>query len=265
MLLPTNNEEWGVLISGIKDQLPDGYPIYQTPLPSAVHRTIDHTLLSLDATEEQIDKLCAEAMEHKFASVCVRLRHVNRAISNLRGFPEGAVACVVGFPEGTHDTTEKEKEALDAVELGASELDMVLNYLLLREKKYMDVYVDILEVRKVAPSPVKLKVILETSQLTRDEIIAATVLAIMAGADFVKTSTGFKGAGATVENVALMRATAQLVGKGTKVKASGGVRLAEDCVKMLKAGADRIGTSSGVAIVQQLKGLQIEGRASASY
>lgn len=265
MSRPKDNEEWGALISTIKDQLPEGYTIYQTPLPSAIHRTIDHTLLSLDATNEQIDKLCAEAIEHKFASVCVRLRHVSRAMSNLQSWPEGAVACVVGFPEGTHDTMEKEREARDAVELGVSELDMVLNYPLLKEKKYMDVYVDILEVRKAAPSPVKLKVILETSQLNRDEIIAGTVLASMAGADFVKTSTGFNGAGATVENVALMRATADLIGKGTKVKASGGVRTAEDCVKMLKAGADRIGTSSGVAIVQDLGGFPTEEQTPGSY
>ncbi|KAH2316929.1 hypothetical protein KXV47_000339 [Aspergillus fumigatus] len=258
MTLPTNNAEWGAVISSYKDQLPEVYPVYQTPLPSSVNRYIDHTQLSLDATDEDIDKLCAEAAKHNFAAVCVRLRHVRRAVTNLQGSAECTVACVVGFPEGTHDTMEKEKEALDAAELGASELDMVINWPKLKEGQYMDVYTDVLEVRKGAPSPVKLKVILETSQLTKDEIIAGSVISSMAGADFVKTSTGFKGAGANVDDVAMMRAIVELVGRGTKVKASGGVRSAEDCIKMLKAGADRIGTSSGVNIINQLAGKETQ-------
>jgi deoxyribose-phosphate aldolase len=265
MTLPTNNAEWGAVISSYKDQLPEVYPVYQTPLPSSVNRYIDHTQLSLDATEEDIDKLCAEAAKYNFAAVCVRLRHVRRAVTNLQGSPECTVACVVGFPEGTHDTMEKEKEALDAAELGASELDMVINWPKLKGGQYMDVYADVLEVRKGAPSPVKLKVILETSQLTKDEIIAGSVISSMAGADFVKTSTGFKGAGANVDDVAMMRAVVELIGRGTKVKASGGVRSAEDCIKMLKAGADRIGTSSGVNIINQLAGKETQPATPAAY
>ncbi|KAE8308957.1 putative RNA methyltransferase-domain-containing protein [Aspergillus transmontanensis] len=215
MSTPKNDAEWAALISTIKDSLPEAFPEYKTPLPSEVNRTIDHTQLALTATEQQIDQLCAEALQYQFATVCVRLNHVRRAVQELKGSSDVKVACVVGFHEGMYETSEKEQEARDAVEQGAAELDMVLKYPLLKEGKYTDVYTDILGVRKAAPSPTKLKVILETSQLSQEEIIAGSVIADVAGADFIKTSTGFNGPGANIDNVALMRATA-----GSKRKTS---------------------------------------------
>lgn len=161
----------------------------------------------------------------------------------------------MGFHEGTYPTAEKVAEATKAVAEGATELDMVLNWPLLKQGKYTAVYDDILAVRHAAPAPkTKLKVILETSQLTRDEIIAGSAISDMAGANYVKTSTGFNGAGASIENVRLMREVVDLLANGCKVKASGGVRAAEDAVEMLKAGADRIGASAGVKIVRELTG-----------
>ncbi|PYH61927.1 DUF171-domain-containing protein [Aspergillus niger CBS 101883] len=251
MATPQTDAEWATLISSIQQSLPTNFPSYD--VSSEINRTIDHTQLALTATEQQIDDLCQEAIQHRFATVCVRLNHVSRAVQNLQEHPAVGVACVVGFHEGTYKTDEKTAEVKEAVSLGASELDMVLNYPLLQAGKYMDVYTDVLEVRKAAPAPVGLKVILETSQLSREQIIAGSVLACVAGADYIKTSTGFNGPGASLENVTLMRATANLVGKGTKVKASGGVRSAEDCRKMLQAGAARIGSSSGVKIMQEEK------------
>ena len=134
------------------------------------------------------------------------------------------------------------------MQAGASELDMVLNHPKLASGDYSSVYEDILAVRKTASPPVVLKVILETSQLSATDIVAGCLIAKRAGADFVKTSTGFRGAGATVENVALMKA---VVGHGVKVKASGGIRTVRDCVRMIEAGADRIGASAGVAIMRE--------------
>ncbi|KAF9888382.1 hypothetical protein FE257_008660 [Aspergillus nanangensis] len=247
---PRDNAEWASLIARIQDTLPATFPSYLAPEKSQISRTVDHTLLALDATEQQVDTLCTEALEHGFATVCVRPRHVKHSVNKLQGGHQVGVACVVGFHEGTYPTPAKEQEARDAVEQGATELDMVLNYPQLKEGQFADVYLDVLGVRNAAPSPVLLKVILETSQLSRDEVIAGSVIASMAGADYIKTSTGFNGPGASVENVALMRAIAELVGKGTRVKASGGVRSREDCVRMLQAGAGRIGTSSGVKIMQ---------------
>ncbi|GAA85767.1 deoxyribose-phosphate aldolase [Aspergillus luchuensis IFO 4308] len=263
MSTPQTDAEWATLISGIQQSLPTTFPSYD--ISSEINRTIDHTQLALTATEQQIDDLCQEAIQHQFATVCVRLNHVSRAVQNLKEHPAVGVACVVGFHEGTYKTDEKTAEAKEAVNLGASELDMVLNYPLLQEGKFKDVYADVLEVRKAAPTPVGLKVILETSQLTREQIIAGSVLACVAGADYIKTSTGFNGPGASLENVALMRETANLVGKGTKVKASGGVRSAEDCRKMLQAGAARIGSSSGVKIMQEEKTGIASGGSGSGY
>ncbi|KAL4884704.1 hypothetical protein BJY04DRAFT_181803 [Aspergillus karnatakaensis] len=266
MSTPTDNAGWEALISSIANSLPE-VSLEQQPAPSKVNRTIDHTQLALAATEEQIDDLCAEASKYQFATVCVRLNHVEQAVKNLKQAPDVGVACVVGFHEGMYETSEKEDEARKAVALGAKELDMVLKYPLLKAKQYVEVYEDILAVRKAAPSPVGLKVILETSQLARDEIIAGSILSCLAGADYIKTSTGFNGAGASAQNVALMFETAKAVGKGTKVKASGGVRSAVDCIKMLKAGAERIGASSGVKIVQELEGgeVQEQGASGGGY
>ncbi|KAL4791786.1 hypothetical protein BDV19DRAFT_392713 [Aspergillus venezuelensis] len=258
MSTPKTNAEWESLISQIKDSLPQTIPEEHAPTPCQVNRTIDHTQLALAATPEQITELCAQASTYQFATVCVRLNYVEQAVKELHSSPDVGVACVVGFHEGMYETSEKEDEARKAVAAGATELDMVLKYPLLKNKQYTEVYEDILAVRNAAPAPTGLKVILETSQLSRDEIIAGSVLSCVAGADFIKTSTGFNGTGASVENVALMYAVAKAVGKGTKVKASGGVRSAADCVKMLRAGAERIGASSGVKIVQEVQGGKVQ-------
>ncbi|KAL9125346.1 MAG: hypothetical protein Q9217_005438 [Psora testacea] len=210
-------------------------------------QTIDHTMLKAHATEAQIDMFCDEAKRFNFRAVCVRLRWVELAASILEGSPV-QVACVIGFHEGTYSTQEKAEEAAKAVAAGASELDMVINWPLLKEKRFSEVLEDVAAVRKIASGNVKLKVILETSQLVRSDIISACLIARLANADFVKTSTGFCGQGATVENVRLMK---NEIGDRMKVKASGGVRTAKDCLAMLEAGAERIGTSNGVAIMQE--------------
>ncbi|KAI9376331.1 hypothetical protein BJX61DRAFT_421111 [Aspergillus egyptiacus] len=259
MSIPKTNTEWETLFASIQSSLRNPIPEVQTPsITPTINRTIDHTQLSLSATPSQIDELCAQASKYQFATVCVRLNHVQQAVNLLRDSPAVGVACVVGFHEGMYETSAKEEEARTAVQLGASELDMVLKYPLLKSKEFVQVYEDILAVRNAAPAPTGLKVILETSQLTREEIIAGSVISCLAGADYIKTSTGFNGPGATVENVALMFEVAKAVGKGTKVKASGGVRSAEDCVKMLRAGAERIGASSGVKIVQEVEGQSVQ-------
>lgn len=252
MDVPSDNEEWYNYIETLKKKIPAVCRELPRPLPCSVNRAIDHTLLSETATEEQIDTLCDEARTHRFAAVCVRLKHVARARQNLKECNDISVACVIGFPDGTSETADKVKEAQEAIRLGANELDMVMKYWLLKDARYMDIHHDITAVRDVAPGEVKLKVIIETSQMDRDEIIAGSLIVAMSGADFVKTSTGFKGPGATVENVRLMRAVVDLTDKDSKVKASGGIRSVEDCIKMLRAGADRIGTSSGVKIMEQL-------------
>ena len=229
------------------------YPIDVGNLPKSAKeyaKTIDHTLLKTDATGSQIDALCDEARSYDFASVCVRLPWVQRAVQNLQGSPV-RVACVVGFHEGTQATSEKLSEAANAVKAGASELDMVLNWHQLKNDHYDEVYADILAVRKAAPSQVALKVILETAQLSRAQIIAGCVIAEAAGAQFVKTSTGFCGQGATVETVGLMKA---VVGSRLEIKASGGIKTSKDCRAMLEAGASRIGASSGKQILDEIKG-----------
>ncbi|KAK2780982.1 hypothetical protein FQN52_001980 [Onygenales sp. PD_12] len=265
--IPKTDSEWDTLITATLTSLPTinptAYPPPSNPL-TTIPKTIDHTQLSLTATSSQIDTLCAEALKHNFATVCVRANHVSRAVSHLRGSAIG-VACVIGFHEGTYPTESKTGETRAAVRDGAAELDMVINYPKLKEGLYGDVYADVAAVRKAADdaattattattAPVGLKVILETSQLTREQIVAGSVISCLAGADFVKTSTGFNGAGASVENVALMRAVCEAVRKEVKVKASGGVRTAEDCVKMIRAGAERIGASAGLKIVEELSG-----------
>lgn len=180
-----------------------------------------------------------------------------------------AVACVVGFHEGTYSVSEKVKyesaypvdvlilliasrEASIAVSAGASELDMVINYPLLKQQRYSQVYTDIAAVRNGAPHPIVLKVILETSKLSRSDIIAGCRVAEAANADFVKTSTGSGGQGATKENVRLMKS---VIGPRMKVKASGGVKTVNECVVMMEAGAERIGTSNGVWIVKEAQTL----------
>jgi deoxyribose-phosphate aldolase len=205
---------------------------------------IDHTLLKPDATREDLIRLCAEAREHRFLTVCVRGESVAFCARELEGCATRPIA-VVGFPSGTEPTFAKVAEARKAVDAGAAEIDMVLNVGMLKAKEYAYVESDIRDVvRAVRPRPVK--VILETGALTRDQKIIASAVAKVAGAAFVKTSTGFGPGGATVEDVALLR---EIVGGDVGVKASGGIRTAADARKMIEAGASRLGTSASVAIV----------------
>ena len=206
---------------------------------------IDHTLLKPEATGEQVDRLCDEAAQHHFRSVCVNSCWARRCAKRLQG--TGVRVCVVaGFPLGAMDSRAKAFEAATAVADGAGEVDMVLNIGALKAGDLDLVRADIAAVRAACPAGVVLKVIMETCLLTDDEKVAACRIAKEVGADFVKTSTGFNKAGATVEDVALMRRT---VGPQMGVKAAGGVRSPEDAQAMIQAGANRLGTSSGVLLV----------------
>jgi len=205
---------------------------------------IDHTLLKPDATKEQLIKVCEEARQYNFATVCVNSANIPLVARQLKGSPVKPIA-VVGFPLGAASSQSKAFEAREAVRAGAQEIDMVINIGALKSKDYHLVYDDIKAVVEVS-RPHKVKVIIETSQLNDEEKITACILAKTAGAAFVKTSTGFGGGGATVEDIALMR---RVVGSDMEVKASGGIRTHEDAEKMIKAGANRIGASASVAIV----------------
>lgn len=215
-----------------------------------VARMIDHTNLRPEASRDQIVQLCREAREFEFAAVCVNPSYVALAASQLGDSPV-KVATVVGFPLGATMTAVKRFEAAEALRLGAREIDMVLNVGALKSGDRNLVLSDIREVAETVHSKsALLKVILETGLLTDEEKTTACQLCVEAGADFVKTSTGFLGGGATVAAVALMR---RMVGPEIGVKASGGIRTADDCRAMITAGANRIGTSSGVKIITELR------------
>lgn len=207
---------------------------------------IDHTLLSPTATREDIARICEEARTYGFATVCVQPVRVAQAAKLLAGTAVG-VCTVVGFPHGANGGAAKAAEAARALKDGATEIDMVMNLGAAKDGDWATVAEEIAAVKKAVGAHV-LKVIIETSQLTDDEIVAACRAAVQAGADFVKTSTGFTGGGATVEAVALMRRT---VGAAARVKASGGVRDYACAQAMIAAGADRIGASAGVAICRE--------------
>lgn len=209
---------------------------------------IDHTLLKPEVTKEQIVELCAEAKEYSFASVCVNPYWVETAAGELSG-TDVKVCTVIGFPLGASTKETKAFETKDAIEKGAQEIDMVLNIGALKSGDEETVEADIRAVVEAAAGKAIVKVIIEACLLTNDEKIIACRLSKNAGADFVKTSTGFSTGGATVEDVALMRLT---VGEEMGVKASGGVRSLEDLQSMAEAGATRIGASSGVKIMQGL-------------
>lgn len=328
------NEEWAAQIAETRKKVKTELGTvrkYEGPQIGSKEfaETIDHTVLKLDATTKAIDDLCAEARTEGFKSVCVRLNHVARCITNLKGSPV-VVACVVGFHEGTQDTYEKLREARAAVAAGASELDVVLNYSILTSTRsspstpklpnhkrdstadtitwanteanskpsagttapssgpysvpdstsagdsqteipdYSAIYRELASIRSLCPSPTVLKLIFETSQLDSDQILAASHLAAAANFDFIKTSTGFNGPGAKLEDVQLMVAATEYLSTKHKsnggspvrarkmqVKASGGIRSLVDAVKMLEAGATRLGTSSGLWIMQESR-LQAE-------
>ncbi|MGO1632146.1 MAG: deoxyribose-phosphate aldolase, partial [Staphylococcus equorum] len=208
----------------------------------------DHTLLKPESTRAQIDKIIEEAREFNFKSVCLNPTHVKYAAEKLKD-TEVLVCTVIGFPLGASTTETKMFEVEDAVKNGASELDMVINVGALKDGRYEDVQKDIESVVGAANGKT-VKVIIETCLLTDEEIVKASELSKAAGANFVKTSTGFAGGGATPEDVKLMKDT---VGDDLEVKASGGVRNLEDFNKMLEAGATRIGASAGVQIIQGLE------------
>lgn len=325
------NEEWAKqiaetqrkVLAEVQDRGREGGRGWKYKVPKAasteIAKTVDHTVLKLDAKEAQIDSLCAEARVENFKSVCVRLPWVQRCVNNLKG-TDVVVACVVGFHEGTQDTYEKLREARAAVQAGAAELDLVLNYSLLTKHNkpsspslatrdstsdtitaantvanarplagttategpysvpgavstdeedipdYSKIYQELASIRALCPKPTVIKLILETSQLTDRQILAAAHLAASANLDFIKTSTGFNGPGATLPHVRLMVTAAEYLstktasnggspvrggGRTMEVKASGGIRDLATAQQMLEAGATRLGTSSGVWIMQE--------------
>ncbi len=214
-----------------------------------VARILDHTLLRPEVTREQVTRLCEQALHYAFATAFVNPAYVNLAVSMLRGSAV-RVGAPVGFPLGASLTSTKRAEAEDLVRVGAQELDMVMNIGALKSQNRRLVEADIRGVVEVAHGGgAILKVILETPLLTVDEKILACELSLAAGADFVKTATGFSGGGATADDVAMMRG---VVGHRAGVKASGGVRTAADVAAMVEAGASRIGTSAGVQIMNEL-------------
>jgi deoxyribose-phosphate aldolase len=210
-----------------------------------VTKMIDHTLLKADATKEEIVKLVEEAKEYSFASVCVNPTWVKISADMLKDTPEVKVCTVIGFPLGASTSETKAFETKNAIENGANEIDMVINIGALKDKQDELVEKDIKAVVEAAKDKALVKVIIETCLLTKEEKVRACELSVKAGADFVKTSTGFSTGGATVEDITLMRET---VGPEIGVKASGGVRSREDALAMVEAGATRIGASSGVSI-----------------
>jgi deoxyribose-phosphate aldolase len=219
-----------------------------TPSPGNIAAIIDHTLLKPEATADQVRVLCEEAQSYGFASVCINPGYVDLVAGILAG--SGVPVCTVaGFPLGATPPEVKAFETRRSIDHGASEIDMVLNIGALKNADYQAVYDDVYAVVAAArPSGAIVKVIIETCLLTDEEKVAACVLSVAAGVDFVKTSTGFSTGGATVADVALMRRT---VGPAVGVKAAGGIRTYADAQAMIAAGASRIGSSAGVRIVQE--------------
>ena len=218
------------------------------PTDGSIAHMIDHTVLKPDATQDQIAQLCYEARKHSFASVCVNPANVKMCSELLQG-SDVPVCTVVGFPLGATPTEVKVFEAQQAIREGAAEVDMVINVGALKSRDYERVERDIASVALTCHAGnAILKVIIEAALLTDEEKVVACQLAKVAGADFVKTSTGFGPGGATAEDVALMR---RVVGPAMGVKAAGGIRTYEDAQKMVAAGATRIGASASVKIMQE--------------
>jgi deoxyribose-phosphate aldolase len=231
--------------------------------PREIARMIDHTLLKPDATRAQIETLCAEARQHGFATVCINPAWVRLCAELLRGCETG-VCTVVGFPLGATTPDVKAYETARVIEDGAVEVDMVINVGALKSGDFRLVERDVTGVAQACRAACAVsKVIIETALLTDDEKVRACVIAKLAGADFVKTSTGFASGGATAADVALMR---RVVGPEMGVKAAGGVRDLKSAQAMIDAGADRIGASVGVKIVQESRGqAPAAGEASRGY
>jgi deoxyribose-phosphate aldolase len=212
---------------------------------SDLGKYIDHTILKPEAKKSDVRKICEEALEYKFKAVCVNPLYVKFASEILKN-SEVLVATVVGFPLGTNVTKVKELETQLAIEDGADEIDMVVNIPALKDKDYDLVKKDIEAVVKASKDKI-VKVIIETCLLTKDEIARVSELIVEAGADFVKTSTGFSTGGAELEDIRLIKS---IVKDKAKIKASGGIRTKEKALKMIEAGADRIGASSSIKIVE---------------
>ena len=209
-----------------------------------LEKYIDHTLLSPTAASAEIKDLCEEAIQHRFYAVCVNSSRTKEAKENLAG-SEVKLAVTIGFPLGAASTEAKIKEATTAVNDGADEIDMVMNLGFFKDKKFEEVVSEIRDVKQAIGNSV-LKVIIETGYLTDAEISKASELVLTAGADFVKTSTGFGNRGASLNDIKLMQAA---VGNKLKIKASGGIRDAKTAEEYIKMGVDRIGTSSGIKII----------------
>ncbi len=234
------------IITNGAERIAAGIGVEVQKIDQKVARMIDHTLLKPDATPDEIRTLCSEARTYSFASVCVNPCYVKMCRDLLRGSVV-KVCTVIGFPLGSTTTEVKRAEAEQAIQNGAQEIDMVINVGMLKQGEYDYVFNDINQVVLAGKrSRVLSKVIIETALLTDEEKIKACVLSKKAKADFVKTSTGFSKGGATAGDIALMRL---VVGSDMGVKASGGVRTAEDARAMIASGADRIGASASVKIV----------------
>lgn len=210
------------------------------------NQRIDHTLLKADATKEEIMQLCEEAKTYQFASVCVN-SYWAPLCAKLLAASKVSVCTVIGFPLGAMSSYAKAMETKDAIEHGAEEIDMVINIGALKDHDYDTVEKDIAMVVNAAKGRC-VKVILETCLLSKEEIIAACKICMKCNVDYVKTSTGFSKAGASVETVAWMKT---IVGDQCKIKAAGGIRTYADMIQMIQAGADRIGTSNGVQLMQK--------------
>ncbi|MBM6841696.1 deoxyribose-phosphate aldolase [[Clostridium] spiroforme] len=211
-----------------------------------INKLIDHTLLKADATKAEVTQVLAEALKYDFASVCIQPCHVSYAAQYLKG-SDVKVCTVIGFPLGANTSAVKAFETADAIQNGADEIDMVINIGALKDGQDETVLNDIVAVVQAAQDKT-VKVILETCLLSEEEIVKACQLCMQAKADFVKTSTGFSTGGATIENVRIMKTA---IDDPMQVKAAGGIRTYEDLIKMVEAGASRIGTSAGCSIMQK--------------
>lgn len=242
-----NIHELLTLTQALDLNLPAARPLVQ-PEGAELSRWIDHTILKPESTPAQIDQLCEEALTWNFATVCINPVFIPRAAKKLNGSRVG-VCTVIGFPLGATSTAAKVAEARWCIEEGAVEVDMVIPIGLLKGGEFAPVFDDVQAVVETAHTlKAAVKVILEMAYLNRSEKIIACLMCQRAGADFVKTSTGFAASGATVEDVTLMRS---VVGDKMGVKAAGGVRTLEDARAMIRAGANRLGSSAGVKIMQQ--------------
>jgi deoxyribose-phosphate aldolase len=243
------------LANDYEQQLPPAPTPLKVPVGKEIAGWIDHTLLKAEATAAQIRLLCQEAMEHHFATVCINPVYVPLACGLLRNAKEN-ICTVIGFPLGAVLPEFKVYETLACINAGAAEIDMVINIGALKSEAYGLVMNEIQSVTATAHNQGALvKIILETCLLTRREKIIACLISQAAGADFVKTSTGFGTRGATIEDVTLMRC---VIGSEMGLKAAGGIRTYADAVAMIKAGANRLGASAGVKIVQEAEAVKNE-------